>query len=335
MIPKESRHRRIRNLPIWLGLVISLALVVFAILLERVTTASAQPGDLVLAEGQYPNMLGSRIDTCVLCHTSSIPSLNPFGIDYRANGRSASALVAIQNLDSDGDGFTNLQEINALTFPGNANDIPAAATQAPTATATLGGYPPPEATATLTATLGGYPPPQTRTAVVNPATNTPTPVVEVPTDTPTAGELPSDTPMVSTDTMTPTSVENAPTVTNTRLPRATRTPTHITRQTRTPTPRASRTPPRRTRTPPPHRTHRPTATVTCRGQGGEKDDGRPLSNNNSRCRGGDGDNDGDDRGGSGSNSDDNNGSGGDSQLDINALMASVLSQFAADSRPNR
>jgi hypothetical protein len=69
---------------------------------------------------------GTRIDAttnCQVCHTS-IPALNGYGSAYKANGRNSGAFEAIKSLDSDSDGFTNLVEIEARTFPGNAADKP-------------------------------------------------------------------------------------------------------------------------------------------------------------------------------------------------------------------
>ena len=96
--------------------------------------AVAQQGDLNSATSRYPAIAGSRIDDCLLCHTSSRPNLNPYGAAYLGHGRNPAALAAIEALDSDLDGFSNLAEIQAFTFPGNANDFPA---QTPTATATV------------------------------------------------------------------------------------------------------------------------------------------------------------------------------------------------------
>ena len=78
----------------------------------------------------YPAAVGTKLDSCTLCHTSA-PSLNAYGSAYRTNPN----FQGIQGADSDGDGFTNLQEIQALTFPGNAADkpvIPPPDTAAPT-----------------------------------------------------------------------------------------------------------------------------------------------------------------------------------------------------------
>jgi hypothetical protein len=50
--------------------------------------------------------------------------LNPYGQAYKDAGRNQNALKAIENLDSDGDTYSNLVEIRALFFPGNNRDYP-------------------------------------------------------------------------------------------------------------------------------------------------------------------------------------------------------------------
>ncbi len=124
-----------------------LFIAMFLIWLSHANLVKANSTDLANFEGTYSTAVGSRIDTCSLCHTSSIPSLNAFGAAYKAAGRNPAAFAAIASLDSDGDGYTNAQEIAALTFPGDPNDHPAAP---PTATATPG----PTNTATTSKTTG-------------------------------------------------------------------------------------------------------------------------------------------------------------------------------------
>jgi hypothetical protein len=47
------------------------------------------------------------LDSCVICHVSpSKFGLNPYGKDYKGSN-----FKAIENTDSDGDGFTNIEEI--------------------------------------------------------------------------------------------------------------------------------------------------------------------------------------------------------------------------------
>jgi hypothetical protein len=71
---------------------------------------------------------GTRLDSCMTCHSSSTPSkenLNPYGIDF---SMASYDFGAIEQLDSDGDGFKNIEEIKALTFPGDPQSNPSTAT---------------------------------------------------------------------------------------------------------------------------------------------------------------------------------------------------------------
>jgi len=127
-------------------------------------TAQAFASYLTAAVTKYPQINNSKLNECILCHTSntSPKALNVYGRAFKNSGFN---FDTIANLDSDGDGFTNIAEINALTFPGNRADFPQA-TAVPTATT------PPTAIPTATATV--------------PPTATPSPtVVTSPTVTPT------------------------------------------------------------------------------------------------------------------------------------------------------
>ena len=102
----------------------------------------------------YPDKAGTKLDHCALCHSGgeyeknegqwvSLGScqwchysygydgsgnigdtMNPYGIAYFVNGRSAEAITEIENHDSDEDGYTNIAEITANRFPGDSNDDP-------------------------------------------------------------------------------------------------------------------------------------------------------------------------------------------------------------------
>ncbi|HOP39823.1 MAG TPA: hypothetical protein PLI53_02145 [Geobacteraceae bacterium] len=106
----------------------------------------------------YPDKAGTKLDNCVLCHRGGTyiqangrkvvlgscqwchhaygydgsgnleATLNPFGRAYRDKGRSMAALRTIENQDSDGDGYANLEEIAAVRYPGDPNDDPAKVT---------------------------------------------------------------------------------------------------------------------------------------------------------------------------------------------------------------
>ena len=88
------------------------------------------------------------LNTCGLCHPAgggnNGGNLNGYGYAY--NG----SFADIQDFDSDGDGFTNIAEITARTFPGNAASFPVVAdTTAPVVT----GFAIPAGSATLTVAI--------------------------------------------------------------------------------------------------------------------------------------------------------------------------------------
>ena len=80
---------------------------------------------------------GSRLDTCETCH-SDRKQTNAFGYDLKsafegkklteaeATERLQAMLKTIEELDSDGDGYSNIEEVTARTFPGNPDDHPLA-----------------------------------------------------------------------------------------------------------------------------------------------------------------------------------------------------------------
>jgi hypothetical protein len=73
----------------------------------------------------------SYYGSCDYCHISyglqpphgQIP-LNGYGQAYKLAGRNQQALLSIEKLDSDGDSYSNLAEIQALFFPGDPKDHP-------------------------------------------------------------------------------------------------------------------------------------------------------------------------------------------------------------------
>lgn len=102
----------------------------------------------------YPDKAGTKLDNCNLCHRGGSyinskdkevelgscqwchqtygydgagdieETINSYGAAYKTAGRNAAAASAIDTADSDGDGYTNAQEITANTFPGNDGDHP-------------------------------------------------------------------------------------------------------------------------------------------------------------------------------------------------------------------
>jgi len=94
--------------------------------------ADAKSSYLGAFRTMYPTAVGSRIDSCNLCHTT-VPQVNFYGSAFHAANRQ---FGAIEGFDSDGDSAVNRAEIIALTFPGDANDVPVVSSPTPTATPT-------------------------------------------------------------------------------------------------------------------------------------------------------------------------------------------------------
>jgi hypothetical protein len=219
---RELFNRKSRSFWSVALLIGGIAILAIFLLLDRPEPAVAFTSYLTQAEALYPGIVGSRIDNCLLCHVSPDGgNRNPYGSDFASNGHS---FTAIENMDSDLDGILNIDEINALTYPGDPADPPAA-TSTPSPTAT--GQPP---TATRTPTATGQTPIATDTPTATGqtpiATDTPTATGQTPiaTDTPTAtGQTPiaTDTP---TATGQPPIATDTPTVTG-QPPTATPTPT--------------------------------------------------------------------------------------------------------------
>jgi len=65
---------------------------------------------------------GTPLDSCITCHAKRSLKENPYGADLKNAGY---ALNAIEHEDSDGDGFSNIAEILAGTFPGDPRSSPA------------------------------------------------------------------------------------------------------------------------------------------------------------------------------------------------------------------
>jgi len=94
------------------------------IVLALLPQALASSGDLSSFNAKY-NTSGTRLNTCDVCHTAGA-NLNPYGMDMsNQTGTTEQRLSNIELLDSDGDGFSNIDEVNNLTFPGNPADKPA------------------------------------------------------------------------------------------------------------------------------------------------------------------------------------------------------------------
>jgi hypothetical protein len=122
---KMRVYARIRSLASPLHLISAGVLLMMAAVLWLSTPGqvTAAGSDLTNAVTQYPELDGTRLDSCDLCHISTDPvELNPYGQDYLASGRTMQALVDIEPVDSDGDGVTNDLEIGVLVQPGDETE---------------------------------------------------------------------------------------------------------------------------------------------------------------------------------------------------------------------
>ncbi len=102
----------------------------------------------------YPAKTGTKLDNCNLCHSGGSyvnskgrtvelgscqwchqtygydgagdieDTINTYGAAYKNAGRNAQAVAQIDGLDSDGDGYSNAEEMAANTFAGDADDHP-------------------------------------------------------------------------------------------------------------------------------------------------------------------------------------------------------------------
>jgi mannan endo-1,4-beta-mannosidase len=143
-------------------LAVSIVLTLAVIVIVAVSTpapAQAVSSYLTSFRSRYPSAVGTKLDSCSLCHPGgNTASLNAFASDFASHNHD---YAAIESLDSDGDGYNNLAEIVALTWPGDANDHPAGS---------------------LTPTHTPVAPTPSNTPVVPTPTNTPAPPPTAPVD---------------------------------------------------------------------------------------------------------------------------------------------------------
>jgi hypothetical protein len=129
-------------------------LLIMTINLSVVPQAVANKNIFDQFKSEY-NASGTKLDTCMTCMATTTPvaSWNKYGLELRNNNifdrnDPVPAMKNIESLDSDGDGFMNINEIRDSAFPGNASDFPKA--QASTTTVTVAETEIPEVTPTAT-----------------------------------------------------------------------------------------------------------------------------------------------------------------------------------------
>jgi hypothetical protein len=150
---KQRRGKVMRNVILTIGILAILA--VSASFLEAAYhhEGEADSGKFLTA---YPDKAGTKLDHCALCHSGGqyesggkwvtlgscqwchysygydgageiSETMNDYGKAYKAAGRNTEAIIAIDDEDSDGDGYSNKDEIQANRYPGDPDDDPSKA----------------------------------------------------------------------------------------------------------------------------------------------------------------------------------------------------------------
>src|SRR4051812_16950433 len=106
-------------------------------ILKIIFIAAIGSGIISLPVMSYSPMLDQTMEEynvrarCELCHFGV--KLNSYGQDFKKeweiNHDIIKSIRAIENLDSDKDGFLNIDEIKAMSFPGDKTDVPASGTK--------------------------------------------------------------------------------------------------------------------------------------------------------------------------------------------------------------
>jgi hypothetical protein len=128
----DEMNESASRVPMMIALMVVSSIAGFA---AWISPAQSTPENLSAFNKKY-GTAGKRLDTCLTCHTSEPPgkdNLNPYGAAY---AKSNHDFGAIEPQDSDGDGFTNIDEIKASTFPGDPKDNPNTKTQGKAAPST-------------------------------------------------------------------------------------------------------------------------------------------------------------------------------------------------------
>ncbi|NTU60765.1 MAG: copper amine oxidase N-terminal domain-containing protein [Caldiserica bacterium] len=105
------------------------AIAIVALVLGISMIAYAQQAYMDSFNANYPKLAKTKLTKdCLACHfnTDGSGERNPYGVNYENNGDIDDDFEGIEKTDADGDGYTNAEELKAVKFPGDFNDIPGA-----------------------------------------------------------------------------------------------------------------------------------------------------------------------------------------------------------------
>ena len=94
-------------------MLVSLVVAITLIWAAQPEISTARDTYLGEARTKYPGIVGSDIDNCKLCHVTSAGGglVNDYGWDWSDAGGDFGAFGLIEGLDSDADGYLNIDEI--------------------------------------------------------------------------------------------------------------------------------------------------------------------------------------------------------------------------------
>ena len=120
---KALTFARVRTLTLFTVLILALAAVTVRALPSFVTDFNSQYGTSGTSGG-------TTLGSCITCHggVNGTGGLNNYGTDFRSANFD---LTAIESLDSDSDGYSNIEEILAGTFPGDSTSMPGGGANTP------------------------------------------------------------------------------------------------------------------------------------------------------------------------------------------------------------
>ena len=120
LAPARNRRRRSRSRLGGLTSLVGIAVAALAIVLTQPGLVVAQRSYLTVWSTTYPASVTDNNASCTTCHGAGNDTsmLNAYGASVFNAGTNAAGFKSIESADSDGDGTSNIAEINAGSQPG-------------------------------------------------------------------------------------------------------------------------------------------------------------------------------------------------------------------------